>query len=168
MKPLSLMEHARPEEYAMKKSATPGTKDVDGYIAGFPAEIRTLLERLRAAILKAAPDSEEAMSYGMPAYKHHGMLVYFAGYKNHIGFYPTPSGIAAFMKDLSAFKTSKGAVQFPIDEPLPLKLVERIVAFRTKENLARQSAKPKAKGKPKAIPNAKPGLKAKPKAGKKK
>jgi uncharacterized protein YdhG (YjbR/CyaY superfamily) len=152
----------RLEENAMKKSATPITSDVDGYIAGFPADTRALLERLRAAIRKAAPDSEEVMSYGMPAYKFHGMLVFFAGYKNHIGFYPTPSGIAAFKKELAAFKSSKGAVQFPLDRPLPLKLVAGIVSFRTKENLAKEMAKPK--GKTKATVKAKPISKAKPKA----
>jgi uncharacterized protein YdhG (YjbR/CyaY superfamily) len=106
----------------------------------------------------------------MPAYRFHGMLVYFAGYENHIGFYPTPSGIAAFKKDLAAFKTSKGAVQFPLDEPLPLKLVQRIVAFRAKENLSMEMAKPKRKGKPKAkvLPKAVSKANAKPKAGKRK
>ena len=92
---------------------------VDAYIAGFPKDTQTLLEQLRTAIMKAAPDAEEVISYQMPAYKYFGMLVYFAGYKNHIGFYPGAAGIETFKKELSIYKGAKGSVQFPLDKPLP-------------------------------------------------
>jgi uncharacterized protein YdhG (YjbR/CyaY superfamily) len=111
------------------------TSNVDEYIAAFPKDTQLLLEQLRATIRKAVPQVEEMMSYQMPAYKFHGMLVYFAGYKNHIGFYPTSTGIAAFKKELSVYKGAKGSVQFPIDKPLPLRLINKIVKFRVNENL---------------------------------
>lgn len=117
--------------------------DTDQYIAGFPKETRELLEQVRAAIKKAAPDAEELISYQMPAYKYHGMLVYFAGYKKHIGFYPTASGIAAFKKELSVYKGARGSVQFPLDKPLPIQLITKIVAFRVKENLKKEGVKAK-------------------------
>ena len=110
-------------------------KSVKDYMADQPAEVRAILEELRQAIIKAAPDAEEVISYNMPAYKYHGMLVYFAGHKKHIGFYPTGSGIEAFKKELAGYKGSKGAVQFPFDKPLPLKLITQIVKFRVKINL---------------------------------
>jgi uncharacterized protein YdhG (YjbR/CyaY superfamily) len=109
-------------------------KNVDDYIAAFPVATQTLLLQLRATITKAAPGAKETISYQMPAYKYHGALVYFAGYDRHIGFYPTASGIAAFKTELSAFKSAKGSVQFPLDKPLPLRLITRIVKFRVKEN----------------------------------
>ncbi|MEP6749454.1 MAG: DUF1801 domain-containing protein [Bacteroidota bacterium] len=115
------------------KAATVKIKEVDAYISGFPKETQALLKQLRATIIKAAPKAEEVITYKMPAYKQNGMLVFFAGYKNHIGFYPTASGIANFTKEVSAFKNSKGAVQFPLDEPLPLKLITQIVKFKVKE-----------------------------------
>ena len=118
---------------------------IDEYIYLFPEETRKKLEQLRMTIRKAAPDAEEMISYQMPAYKCQGMLVYFAGYKNHIGFYPTASGIAAFKEELSVYKSAKGAVQFPIDKPLPLKLIAEIVAFRVKENAAKAAMKAKKK-----------------------
>jgi len=108
--------------------------DTDAYIAGYPKETQKNLKLLRATIKKAAPQAEEIISYGMPAYKWNGMLVYFAAYEKHIGFYPGSSGIAAFKKELASYKTSKGTVQFPVDEPVPLPLVARIVKFRLKEN----------------------------------
>ncbi len=108
--------------------------DTDAYIAGYPKETQKNLKQLRATIKKAAPQAEEVISYGMPAYKWNGMLVYFAAYEKHIGFYPGSSGIAAFKKELASYKTSKGTVQFPVDEPVPLPLVARIVKFRLKEN----------------------------------
>lgn len=111
--------------------------DVDEYIAGFPKETQTLLKQLRAAIMKAAPGAEEVISYQMPAYRYNGMLVYFAGYKNHIGFYPGAAGIEAFKKELSTFKGAKGSVQFPLEKPLPVQLITKIVAFRVKQNLKR-------------------------------
>ena len=127
------------------KETTTNPADVDEYIAGFPKDTQKLLEQLRAAIMKAAPGAEEAISYQMPAYKYHGMLVYFAGYKSHIGFYPTASGIETFKKELSVYKGAKGSVQFPLDKPLPLQLVTKIVKFRMKENLEKESIKTKAK-----------------------
>ena len=117
--------------------------NVDEYIAGFPGDIQTILEQVRTAIRKAAPKAEEVISYQMPAFKLHGMLVYFAGYKNHIGFYPTSSGIKAFTKELSVYKGAKGSVQFPLDKPLPLGLITQIVKFRVAENLQKANAKRK-------------------------
>ena len=119
--------------------------DVDEYIAGFPKDTQKMLKQLRETIIKAAPGAEELISYQMPAYKYHGALVYFAGYKNHIGFYPTASGIEAFKKELSVYKGAKGSVQFPLDKPLPLQLISKIVKFRMKENLETASVKAKAK-----------------------
>lgn len=104
---------------------------VDAYIAGFPKETQALLEQVRQTIKKTAPDAEEMISYQMPAYKYKGKpLVYFAGYKNHIGFYATPTGHKAFEKELSNYKQGKGSVQFPLDKPMPLDLIARIVKFR--------------------------------------
>ncbi len=107
---------------------------VDAYIAAQPEEVQPLLDKIRATIRKAAPKAEECISYGMPGYKYHGMLVYFAAWKKHIGFYAVPSGNEAFKEELSAYKMSKGAVQFPFDKPMPLALITKIVKFRVKEN----------------------------------
>ncbi len=115
--------------------------ETDKYISGFPKETQKILRQLRAAILEAAPGAEEVISYKMPAYKLNGMLVGFAAYEGHIGFYPTPSGIEAFKKELSPYKGAKGSVQFPREKPLPLALIAKIVKFRMKENLARPKAK---------------------------
>jgi uncharacterized protein YdhG (YjbR/CyaY superfamily) len=117
--------------------------NTDEYIAMFPANIREILQKLRATIKKAAPNAEEVISYKMPAFKLNGMLVWFAVNKEHIGFYPTASPIVAFKKELVNYKTSKGAIQFPIEKPLPLKLVKDIVQFRIKENLNKQKLKEK-------------------------
>jgi len=112
--------------------------DIARYIATFPPEVQDILNQLRALILKTAPGAAESMAYGMPAYKTHGKpLVYFAGYKNHIGFYATPTGHGKFAKELSKYKQGKGSVQFPLDEPIPYSLIERIVAFRVTENLSK-------------------------------
>ena len=108
---------------------------IDEYITIFPKNVQDILEKLRKVIRKSAPEAEETISYGMPTFKLNGNLVHFAAYKNHIGFYPTPSGIEAFKKELSQYKSAKGSVQFPIDKPIPLDLVEKIVIFRVKENL---------------------------------
>lgn len=116
---------------------------VDEYIAVQPANVREKLERLRLTIKKAAPRAEEEISYMMPAYKFHGVLVYFCAYQNHIGFYPTGSGISAFKKELSVYEGSKGTVRFPIDKPLPLTLIKKIVRFRLKENEQKQLLKKK-------------------------
>lgn len=110
-------------------------KSVDEYIESFPENIRILLDQMRQTIRKSAPQAEESIAYGMPAYKTNKKpLVYFAGFKNHIGFYATPTGHAEFASELSKYKQGKGSVQFPIDEPLPLDLVSRVTRFRVKEN----------------------------------
>lgn len=107
---------------------------IDEYINSCPEQVRVLLQTLRETIKEAAPDAKETISYRMPAFKFHGNLVYFAAFKHHIGFYPIPSGIEEFKEELSVYKTSKGAVQFPLDQPLPLALIRRIVMFRAEEN----------------------------------
>lgn len=108
---------------------------IDQYISQFPIEVQKQLQRIRTIIKKAAPDALEQIVYGMPGYKTQKKpLVYFAGYKNHIGLYATPSGHKAFEKELSAYKQGKGSVQFPLDEPLPFDLIEQIVRFRVQEN----------------------------------
>lgn len=109
------------------------TDSIDAYIASCPATVQPLLEQFRATIRKAAPDAEEVISYGMPAFKQHRVLVYFAACKNHIGFYPTSSGVAAFQDELANYKSSKGAIQFPLTQKLPLTLITKIVKFRLKE-----------------------------------
>ena len=111
-------------------------KNTDDYIASFPLETQAILTQVRATIKKAAPNAEESISYAMPAYKLNGKpLVYFAGYKNHIGFYATPTGHEAFEKDLAIYKQGKGSVQFPLNKPMPLDLITRITKFRAEENL---------------------------------
>jgi len=110
-------------------------KTIDEYIARFPKDVRDVLEELRRVIRESAPKAEETISYGIPTFDLNGRhLVHFAAYKNHVGFYPTPSAIEAFKKELSAFRTSKGTVQFPLDKPIPFDLVKKIVKFRVKEN----------------------------------
>lgn len=110
---------------------------IDEYISQFPGEVQERLRELRRVIREAAPDAEEKLSYRMPAFVLHGNLVYFAAFKNHIGFYPTSSGIEAFKAELAGFKGAKGSVQFPLDKPLPYELISRIVRFRVAENIAR-------------------------------
>jgi len=105
-------------------------QDVDEYIQDYPKNVETLLQKVRLTIRKAAPDAEEIISYSMPAYRQKGILVWFAGFKNHIGFYPGVSGIEHFKTELSRFKSAKGSVQFPIDKPIPLALISRIVKYR--------------------------------------
>lgn len=129
------------------QSNTAGVSSIDAYIAMFPQEIQTKLQAVREAIRAAAPDAEEKISYQMPAFALHGNLVYFGAMKQHIGFYPTASGIAAFQLELTMYASSKGAVRFPIDRPLPLDLIGNIVRFRVAENLAKAAAKSrKSKG----------------------
>ncbi len=118
-------------------------KTVDDYIASFPTNVQHMLRELRRAIKEAAPDAEETISYGMPAFKLNGILVYFAAHKNHIGFYPTASGIRAFEDKLSAYKHSKGTVQFPLGEQIPFDTVREIVRFRVKENLGKSKKRSK-------------------------
>jgi uncharacterized protein YdhG (YjbR/CyaY superfamily) len=125
-----------------------GYSSIDEYIATFPEEIQKILQELRATIKAAAPDVEEKISYQMPAFALKGNLVYFAALKNHIGFYPTPSGIEAFKDELSIYEGTKGAVRFPIDKPLPLKLIGKIVKFRAAENLQNAEMKASKKKEP--------------------
>lgn len=115
--------------------------DVDTYIASFPEGIQNLLEQIRTRIRQTAPEAKETISYGMPTYVLNGNLVHFAAFKNHIGFYPSPSGIEQFKEELSAYKGAKGSVQFPLDKPMPLDLITKIVKFRVKENMEKDSKK---------------------------
>jgi uncharacterized protein YdhG (YjbR/CyaY superfamily) len=108
---------------------------IDEYIAGFPENVQNYLQQMRNTIRKAAPSAEETISYAIPTFKLNGNLVHFAAFKNHIGFYPAPSGIEAFRKELAPYPGAKGSVQFPLDKPLPLNLITRIVKFRLEENL---------------------------------
>jgi len=121
------------------KSAQP--TNFDEYIADFPTHVQMLLEEMRQTIRKAAPEAEETINYGIPTFQLNGNLVHFAGFNKHIGFYPAPSGIEKFKKALSIYKGAKGSVQFPIDQPLPLQLVTKIVKFRVGENLAKTKLK---------------------------
>lgn len=114
---------------------------IDEYILQFSPEVQELLTSLRNAIKEAAPDAEEKISYQMPAFVLQGILVYFGAHKNHIGFYPTASGIEAFRHELSGFKSSKGSVQFPFDKLLPYDLIREIVKFRVAENIKKAEAK---------------------------
>lgn len=119
------------------------TISIDQHISQFPKKTQQLLELLRMTILQAAPKAEEVISYNMPAFKYKGVLVWFAGYKNHIGFYPSASPIEIFKNNLKEYKTSKGAIQFPLDKPLPLKLITKIVKLRIKQNIEKQKLKKK-------------------------
>ncbi|MBE0683750.1 MAG: DUF1801 domain-containing protein [Anaerolineales bacterium] len=119
--------------------------EIDKYIAAFPKEVQEILNKLRAAIREAAPEAEETINYQIPTFTLNGNLVHFAGFKQHIGFYPTPSGMEKFKKELAIYQGAKGSVQFPIDKPLPLGLVKRIVKFRVAENLKKAEAKSKKK-----------------------
>jgi len=112
--------------------------DIDLYISNFPEDVQEILTQIRTIINKVVPDAVEDISYGMPAFKTNGKpLVYFAGYKNHIGFYATPTGHEYFSAELSNYKQGKGSVQFPIDKPIPFDLIKRIVEFRVKENISK-------------------------------
>lgn len=125
------------------KTTRQGT--IDAYISDFPESTRVMLEELRLTIKKAAPDAEETINYGIPTFILKGNLVHFGGFQNHIGFYPAPSGIEAFKKELSVYEGAKGSIKFPIDKPLPLGLISKIVKFRVKENLGNVKAKAKKK-----------------------
>lgn len=116
-------------------------ENVDQYIADFPADIQQKLKEMRACIKKAAPNAEEGISYGMPAYKQNGVLVYFGGFTKHVSLFPTGKGVAAFVDKLQGYTISKGTIQFPLDSPLPVKLISEIVAFRVEENLQKQKKK---------------------------
>jgi len=121
-------------------------KTIDEYISMFPDEVQTILNQVRQTIRGAAPEAEETINYQMPTFTLNGNLVHFAAFKTHIGFYPTPTGIEAFKEELAPYKGAKGSVQFPIDQPMPLSLIRRIVKYRVKENLERKPKK-KSSGK---------------------
>jgi uncharacterized protein YdhG (YjbR/CyaY superfamily) len=116
-------------------------KTIDEYIDTFPERVQHILNELRHAIKGAAPEAEETINYGIPTFTLNGNLVHFAAFENHIGFYPTPSGMEAFKQELSSYKGAKGSVQFPITQALPLPLIRRIVEFRVRENLERKRKK---------------------------
>ena len=116
---------------------------IDEYISTFPEDVQRILNELRQTIKEAAPEAQETINYQIPTFTLNGNLVHFAAFEKHIGFYPTPSGMEAFKQELSRYKGAKGSVQFPIDEPLPLPLIRRIVEYRVKENLARKPKKKK-------------------------
>lgn len=115
----------------------PPLRTIDEYIASFPKNIQDILKKLRKTITESAPMVEETINYGIPTFKLNGNLVHFAAFKNHIGFYPTPSAILVFKKELSPYTQSKGSIQFPIDKPIPLDIIKKIVQYRVKENLTK-------------------------------
>ena len=123
------------------KRSAPQT--IDEYIAGFPPAVQKILQKIRRTVRKAAPDAEETIKYQMPTFTLNGNLVHFAAFQKHIGFYPVPTGIEAFKKELSVYEGGKGSVRFPLDRPIPFDLIRRIVRFRVKENLERAKAKGK-------------------------
>lgn len=117
--------------------------NIDEYIAGFPAETQVILEKIRETIRSAAPEAEETISYAMPTFKLESNLVYFAAFKKYIGFYPTPSGVKEFQKELAVYENAKGSIRFPLDQPIPYNLISKIVAYRVQENLKKARAKRK-------------------------
>jgi uncharacterized protein YdhG (YjbR/CyaY superfamily) len=131
----------------MNSDSTDKNTSIDTYIASFPAEIQAILEKVRLTIHAAAPDAQETINYGMPTFTLHGNLVHFAAHKEHIGFYPTPSGIERFKNELSAYEGAKGSVKFPLDQPIPYDLIRQITLFRVQENVSRAQAKAKKKPK---------------------
>jgi len=118
-------------------------RDINEFIAGYPEDVQKILKKIRATIRKAAPQAEETINYGIPTFTLNGNLVHFSAFKKHIGFYPTPSGIEKFKKELSVYEGAKGSVKFPLDKPIPYDLITKIVKFRVKENL--EGAKDKEK-----------------------
>ena len=122
----------------MANQPNPAPKTIDEYIAGYPADVQERLQTMRQTIRAAAPDATEAMNYGVPTFQLNGNLVHFGASKNHIGFYPTPSGMAAFKDRFTGYKAAKGSVQFPNDQPLPLDLVTEIVQFRVAEQMSKK------------------------------
>lgn len=114
---------------------------IDEYIANFPKDVQEILQKVRQTIREAAPDAQEKINYGIPTFTLNGNLVHFAGFKNHIGYYPTPSGIEKFKKELSKYEGAKGSVQFPLDQPIPYDLISKITKFRVKEQLAKVKKK---------------------------
>lgn len=121
-------------------------KTMDEFISNYPPEVQTILQRIRSVIHKSAPGAEEAMSYGIPTFKLNGKnLVHFSAFKEHIGFYPTPSGIAKFKKELSAYEGAKGSVKFPLNKPIPYTLIVKITQYRVKEVMGEKKVKTKKK-----------------------
>ena len=118
-------------------------QDIDEYIAGFPTDVQAILEKIRMTIRKAAPDAEETIKYQMPTFTLNGNLVHFAAFKKHIGFYPAPRGSEKFKDELSGYEGGKGTVRFPLDMPVPLDLISRIVKFRVEKNLESAEARRK-------------------------
>ncbi len=121
----------------------PTEETIDTYIAGFPPEVQVILKKLRATVSKAAPGATEAIKYRLPTFVLNGNLVHFGAFKNHIGFYATPTGNRQFRKEISVYEGAKGSVQFPLDKPIPYGLVTKMVKFRVKENLAKPAARRK-------------------------
>lgn len=130
----------------MTETEKKSPKTIDEYIAAFPEEVQLTLQEMRATIHAAAPQAQETIKYGIPTFTLEGNLVHFGGYQKHIGFYPTPSALEHFADDLSQYEGSKGAVKFPLDQPIPYDLVRRMVAFRVQENREKAAAKKKRKG----------------------
>ena len=118
-------------------------KDIDEYISRFPIQTQRALKQVRATVRKAAPHAQEVISYGIPAFKLNGILIYFAAHSKHIGLYPKPSGSEALKKELSKYKGGKGTVQFPLDKPLPLGLITKIVKYRSRQNVQKATTKKK-------------------------
>ena len=127
------------------KTTNAAPQTIDEYIAGFPEDVQEILQKIRMTIHEVAPEATEKISYQMPTFYLKGNLVHFAAFKEHIGFYPVPTGIEKFKKELSVYKQGKGSVQFPLDQPMPYDLIRKIVKFRAKENLAKAAAKDKKK-----------------------
>jgi uncharacterized protein YdhG (YjbR/CyaY superfamily) len=115
-------------------------KNIDSYIKTFPKDVQIILQKIRQTIQKAAPEATEAISYQMPTFKLNGNLVHFGAWKNHIGFYATPSGNQAFKKQIARYKGAKGSIQFPLDEPMPYDLIRKMVTYRVKENKAKKKS----------------------------
>jgi uncharacterized protein YdhG (YjbR/CyaY superfamily) len=124
-----------------KKQATP--QNIDEYIAGFPKDVQKILQKIRMTIQKAAPDAEEAIKYQIPTFTLKGNLVHFAAYQNHVGFYPSPTGIEKFKNELSIYGSGKGTLKFPLDKPIPFDLISKIVKFKVEERLAESKEKKK-------------------------
>lgn len=122
-------------------NSKPTSADVDKFIAAYPKEVQEILNKVRATIRAAAPDAQETINYGIPTFTLNGNLVHFSALKTHIGFYPTPSGVEKFKKELSKYEGAKGSVKFPLDQPIPYALITKIVKFRVKENLAKAKKK---------------------------
>ncbi len=128
----------------MKTEAKPHMT-IDQYIADFPPDVQKILQKVRTTIREVAPGAQETIKYRMPTFMLNGNLVYFAGFREHIGFYPVPSGIAAFEKELARHKQGRGSVQFSLDQPIPYDLIRKIVKLRVKENLQRAKVKARQK-----------------------